>query len=105
MEYHKTWSATRREIPQDVKCHETYHVRTWRPVQVGLMRKTTRNNNEHALSKPHTVHAEVHVLSKSRINISHSSNGAATCHFFVRSARARAPNNKIVLSSSRDTLI
>ena len=52
------WSSTRRGIPQDVeptrrgtprdmKCHETYRVRTRRLVQTGIVRITTRNNNKH----------------------------------------------------------
>ena len=38
---------TRRGTPRDVKCHETYHVHTWRLVQTGIVRITTRNNNKH----------------------------------------------------------
>ena len=47
VEYHKTWNTRRHEIPRDVKCLETYHVHTQRPVQMGLMRITTRNNSKH----------------------------------------------------------
>ena len=47
VEHHKTWSTTRRETPRDVKCHETYHVRTWRLAQTGIVHITTRNNNKH----------------------------------------------------------
>ena len=40
------------------------------------------------------------------LSMSHSSLlRVATCHFFSRSPCARAPNNKIVLCSLRDTLI
>ena len=37
----------RRGTPRDVKCLETYHVRTQRLVQTGIVRLTTRNNNKH----------------------------------------------------------
>ena len=39
------------------------------------------------------------------LSVSQGSNGVATCHFFACSPHTCTPNNKVVLSSSQDTLI